>query len=217
MRTYSEKTAIDRLEVSTFTIPTDYHESDGTLQWTKTTLVLVQAYAGGKRGLGYTYADESVATLVHKKLAEVIQGADALSPSSAYMAMWRQIRNLGRPGICSMAISAVDCALWDLKARLLDLPLVTLLGQVRQGARIYGSGGFTSYSDRQLAKQLSGWVREGIPRVKMKIGRDALRDVERVRVARKAIGPEPDLYVDANGAYGRKQALKQAEDRKSVV
>ncbi|HEX5434427.1 MAG TPA: enolase C-terminal domain-like protein, partial [Candidatus Angelobacter sp.] len=89
--------------------------------------------------------------------------------------------------------------------------LVTLLGQVRQGVRVYGSGGFTSYSDRQLAKQLSGWVKEGIPRVKMKIGRDALRDIERVRVARKAIGPEPDLYLDANGAYGRKQALKQAE------
>ncbi|MGE5324638.1 MAG: enolase C-terminal domain-like protein [Actinomycetota bacterium] len=211
MRIYSEKAAIDRLEVSTFTVPTEDPESDGTLQWSKTTLVLVQAHAGGKRGLGYTYADESVATLVHKKLFEVVQGMDAFSPTSTYMSMWRQIRNLGRPGVCSMAISAVDCALWDLKARLLDLPLVTLLGQVRQGARIYGSGGFTSYSDRQLAKQLSGWVKEGIPRVKMKIGRDAGRDIERVRVARKAIGPEPDLYVDANGAYGRKQALKQAE------
>lgn len=211
MRIYSEKTAIDRLEVSTFTIPTDYPESDGTLQWSKTTLVLVQAHGGGKRGLGYTYADDSVATLVHKKLSELIKGADALSPTSAYMLMWRQIRNLGRPGICSMAISAMDCALWDLKARLLDLPLVTLLGQVRQGARIYGSGGFTSYSDRQLAKQLSGWVKQGIPRVKMKIGRDAMRDIERVRVARKAIGPEAELYVDANGAYSRKQALKQAE------
>jgi L-alanine-DL-glutamate epimerase-like enolase superfamily enzyme len=110
-----------------------------------------------------------------------------------------------------MAISAVDCALWDLKARLLNLPLVTLLGQVRDAAPIYGSGGFTSYSDRQLTNQLSGWVKRGIKRVKIKIGRDAIRDVERVRVARKAISPETELYVDANGAYSRKQALMQAE------
>jgi L-alanine-DL-glutamate epimerase-like enolase superfamily enzyme len=110
-----------------------------------------------------------------------------------------------------MAISAVDCALWDLKARLLGVPLVTLLGQVRTAAPVYGSGGFISYSDRQLAKQLSGWVHQGIPRVKMKIGRDARRDIERVRVARNAIGQKAALYVDANGAYSRKQALAQAE------
>jgi len=133
-----------------------------------------------------------------------------MSPGAAYGQMWRRIRNLGRPGICSMAISAVDCAIWDLKARLLGVPLVTLLGQVRDAASVYGSGGFTSYSDRRLAEQLSGWVKQGIPRVKMKIGRDANRDPERVRVAREAIGPEAELYVDANGAYSRKQALAQA-------
>jgi L-alanine-DL-glutamate epimerase-like enolase superfamily enzyme len=134
-----------------------------------------------------------------------------MSPTAAYMKMWRQIRNLGRPGICSMGISAVDCALWDLKARLLDLPLVTMLGQVREAAPIYGSGGFTSYSNQKLAAQLSGWVHQGIPRVKMKIGRDARADVERVRVAREAIGPDAELFVDANGAYARKQAIAQAE------
>ncbi len=110
-----------------------------------------------------------------------------------------------------MAISAADCALWDLKARLLNLPLVTLLGQVYASAPVYGSGGFTSYSDQQLAAQLGGWVEQGIPRVKMKIGRDAKRDIARVRVARDAIGTNAELYVDANGAYSRKQGLKQAE------
>lgn len=205
------KVPVDRLRVSTYTVPTDFPESDGTLEWTKTTLVLVEAEGGGKLGLGYTYADRATATLIRETLADVATGADAMSPTAAYFAMWRRIRNLGRPGICSMAISAVDCALWDLKAKLLDLPLVTLLGQVREAAPVYGSGGFTSYSDRQLAKQLSGWVRQGIPRVKMKIGRDPGRDLERVRVAREAIGREAELYVDANGAYTRKQALAQAE------
>ena len=203
--------SIDAINVSHYTIPTDFPESDGTLKWNKTTLVLVEASGGGERGIGYTYADEPTASLIHSLLSKVVCGMSAMSPPAAYEAMWHRIRNLGRAGICSMAISAVDCALWDLKARLLNLPLVTLLGQVREGATIYGSGGFTSYSDVQLADQLVDWAELGIRSVKMKIGRDADRDVERVRVARDAIGPRTELFVDANGAYSRKQAVDQAE------
>jgi L-alanine-DL-glutamate epimerase-like enolase superfamily enzyme len=211
MPSRSQAVPISHIEVKTFAIPTDFPEADGTFAWDRTTLVLVEVWGGGKQGLGYTYADTATATLIHATLAPHVKGMDAMSPPAVYMDMWRRVRNLGRPGICSMAISAVDCALWDLKARLLGLPLVTLLGQVREAAPIYGSGGFTSYSDRQLVKQLSGWVGQGIPRVKMKIGRDAQRDVERVRTARSAIGRGTELYVDANGAYSRKQALAQAE------
>jgi L-alanine-DL-glutamate epimerase-like enolase superfamily enzyme len=211
MRGHSKGPSIEALRVSTYTVPTDFPESDGTLEWNRTTLVLVEVEAAGKQGLGYTYADTATATLIRDTLAEAAMQADAMSPPAAYASMWRRVRNLGRPGICSMALSAVDCALWDLKARLLDLPLVTLLGQLRNGAPVYGSGGFTSYSDQQLADQLSGWVKRGIPRVKMKIGRDAKREVDRVKVARDAIGPDTQLFVDANGAYSRKQALAQAE------
>ena len=211
MKHISGKIPVERLDVAVYTIPTDFPESDGTLSWTKTTMVLVRVAAAGASGIGYTYADEAVATLIHHTLRQHVVGADAMSPPSVYAENWKHIRNLGRPGICSMAISAVDCALWDLKARLLDVPLVSLLGQVRPGVAIYGSGGFTSYSDAQLASQLGGWVKQGIPRVKMKIGRDARADIERVRVARDAIGRSAELYVDANGAYTRKQALSQAE------
>jgi L-alanine-DL-glutamate epimerase-like enolase superfamily enzyme len=207
----SNAVPIQKVEVSCFRVPTDFPESDGTFDWSHTTIVLVHATAAGKHGLGYTYANMATAKLVQESLAAVVTGMDSLSVQAAYMAMWRTIRNLGRPGICSMAISAVDCALWDLKAKLLELPLVALLGQVRPGAQIYGSGGFTSYSDEQLAAQLSGWVHQGIRQVKMKIGRDASRDIERVRVAREAIGPEPELFVDANGAYGSKLAIQQAQ------
>jgi L-alanine-DL-glutamate epimerase-like enolase superfamily enzyme len=202
---------VKRLEVSTYTVPTDFPESDGTLEWHSTTLVLVEAQAGGKHGLGYTYADSATATLIRDVLVDAVKGADAMSPTAAYFSMWRRIRNLGRPGICSMAISAVDSALWDLKARLLDVPLVTLLGQARPGAQVYGSGGFISYSDRQLAEQLSGWVKQGISQVKMKIGHEPQRAIERVQVVRQAIGAAAELFVDANGAYTRKQALAQAE------
>jgi L-alanine-DL-glutamate epimerase-like enolase superfamily enzyme len=202
---------INKLEVSSYTIPTDLPESDGTLEWDKTTMVLVQAHGGGQTGLGYTYGDTAVAELIQAMLKKTVEGEDALSVLAPWQKMQRRIRNLGHPGISAMAISAIDTALWDLKAKLLGLPVVTLLGQVRAGVPIYGSGGFTSYTIGQLEAQLGGWVTSGIPRVKMKIGRDAKADVERVRAARSVIGAGAELFVDANGAYSRKQALAQAE------
>ena len=170
---------IERLEISAYTVPTDFPESDGTYRWDKTTMVLVQVTAGGKCGLGYTYADTATARLINELLKEIVIGQDAMAVPGIWMQMVQTIRNLGRPGISSMAIAAVDAALWDVKARLLDVPLVTLLGQVRASAPIYGSGGFTSYSRGQLQGQLAGWVEEGIPRVKMKIGRDPANDPRR--------------------------------------
>lgn len=207
----AERVPIIKIEVAVFRVPTDLPESDGTYEWNSTTMVLVHAYAGDEVGTGYTYADKSTAVLIQDKLAAVVKGTDALDVNSAWEKMVRSIRNLGRPGIASMAISAVDTALWDLKARLLGMPLVKLFGQVRDEVAIYGSGGFTSYTNHQLAKQFAGWVREGLTRVKMKIGRDAQSDIDRVRVAREAIGAGVKLFVDANGAYSRKQALRQAE------
>jgi len=202
---------IERIDVSAYTVPTDFPESDGTYAWDKTTIVIVEATAGNKRGLGYTYADLATARLIKEMLANIVTGHDAMSVPKCWIGMVEAIRNLGRPGICSMAIAAVDSALWDLKARLLDLPLVTLLGQVRESAPIYGSGGFTSYSREQLQRQLGDWVADGIPRVKMKIGTNADVDPARVADAREAIGPDAELFVDANGAYSRKEALALAE------
>jgi L-alanine-DL-glutamate epimerase-like enolase superfamily enzyme len=203
--------AIERIDVSAYTIPTDFPESDGTLEWNATTLVLVQVWGGSRVGIGYTYADTATATLIRDLLSKVVKGQDAMAPRSCWNAMVSRTRNLGRPGIASMAISAVDVALWDLKARLLHLPLIALLGAVRPSVPIYGSGGFTSYSDDQLQHQFAGWAEQGITRVKMKVGRDAAADVRRVEIARAAIGPKVELFVDANGAYSRKQALEQAK------
>jgi L-alanine-DL-glutamate epimerase-like enolase superfamily enzyme len=198
---------IEALEVSAYTVPTDEPESDGTAKWDATTMVLVHARAGDVCGLGYTYGNVASGTVVESVLADVVAGRDAMAVTAAWEAMGRSCRNLGRPGVASMAISAVDTALWDLKARLLGLPLATLLDATRADVPIYGSGGFTSYSDERLADQLGGWARQGIPRVKMKVGREPGRDLERVRVARRAIGPETELFVDANGALSRKGAL----------
>ena len=201
---------IDKVGVSAFTIPTDSPEADGTYEWDSTTIVIVDLTADGRRGLGYTYADIATAKLIDDKLKPIVSGHDSMSVSAAWMAMIHSIRNLGHPGICSMAISAMDIALWDLKARLLELPLVRLFGQVRETIPIYGSGGFTNYQIDKLQEQLRGWVEQGILRVKMKIGRDARADRQRVATVRKTIGDDADLFVDANGAYSRKQALAQA-------
>jgi L-alanine-DL-glutamate epimerase-like enolase superfamily enzyme len=202
---------IERVTVSAYRIPTDSPESDGTLQWHQTILVLVQADAGGKQGLGYSYAGIGTAHLIRELLVEVVEGHDALAVTDCWKAMLDAVRNVGRPGIASMGISAVDAALWDLKAKLLNLPLVRLLGMVRDRVMIYGSGGFTSYTTDRLQHQLAEWAEAGIPAVKMKIGRRATEDTDRVRAARAAIGPDMGLFVDANGAYDRKQALKLAD------
>lgn len=203
--------SIDQVAASVYKIPTEQPESDGTLQWDATTLVVVEATGGNRQGLGYGYADEATATLIKSKLADVVQGRDAMAVPNAWAAMIHAIRNLGRPGICSMAISAVDVALWDLKAKLLDVPLVTLLGRTWERMAVYGSGGFTSYSIEKLQEQLGGWVETGIDRVKMKIGRQPEHDLERIEAAREAIGLDAELFVDANGGYSRKQALDFAE------
>ncbi len=201
---------IESVEVSVYTFPTATPESDGTFEWDKTTLVLVQVAAGSAKGLGYSYADKATAQLIKDSLAPKIIGQDALATGGCWSKMVEQIRNLGRPGIASMAIAAVDNALWDLKGKLLNVSVASLLGLVRTRIMAYGSGGFTSYSDAQLREQLGGWARDGFLAVKMKIGRDAVADLERVHVAREAIGPKVRLFVDANGGYTRKQALDQA-------
>jgi L-alanine-DL-glutamate epimerase-like enolase superfamily enzyme len=202
---------IRQIDVSAYTVPTEAPESDGTLIWNATTIVIVEAHGGGKVGIGYTYGPPAVAALIRDLLSEVVTRIDAMAVPAAWQAMLRAVRNAGRPGLAAMAIAAVDAALWDLKARILQLPLVTLLGKVRDGVPVYGSGGFTSYSLEELVTQFQAWVSEGIFQVKMKVGRDPELDRDRVRAAREAIGSAAKLFVDANGAYSRKQALAQAE------
>jgi L-alanine-DL-glutamate epimerase-like enolase superfamily enzyme len=92
------------------------------------------------------------------------------------------------------------------------LPLVSLLGRVRNGILLYGSGGFTSYDDKQLQNQLGGWAEQGLRMVKMKIGSHPDDDVRRVSAARKAIGDSVQLFVDANGAYTASQAIQLAQE-----
>src|SRR5690242_9724046 len=163
---------ITDLHAAAYRIPTDSPEADGTFAWKATTLVVVEVTAADEQsGLGYTYADASVASLIGGQLKKALADHDSFDIPACWMAMQRSVRNLGRSGLAACAISAIDAALWDLKARALNLPLAVLLGHSRDRVPIYGSGGFTSYSNERLRDQLAGWVgRDGCRFVKMKVG-----------------------------------------------
>lgn len=204
---------VDAIDVAAYTVPTDAPEADGTLSWDSTTMVLVTARSGDTRGLGWTYGPAACAAMITGKLIGVVRGRDAMDVAGAFDAMVKAVRNDGRPGAVGYAISAVDVALWDLKARLLGLPLDRLLGAVRKEVPVYGSGGFTAYDERQLRDQLTHWaVEQRIPRVKIKIGEswgtDTARDLDRMQQARTVVGDDVELFVDANGGYTRKQAIR---------
>lgn len=205
--------SITSVQAATYVIPTDEPEADGTLTWDQTAMVVVRAAAGGQEGIGWTYASPAAQQVVTGMLAGAVQGRCAMDIAGSYDAMCKAVRNIGREGIAATAISAVDIALWDLKARIVNCPLAALIGQVRPSVPVYGSGGFTSYDDVRLRDQLSGWVDElEIPRVKIKIGESwgtrEYRDLRRVALARAAIGDDTELYVDANGGYSVGQAVR---------
>jgi L-alanine-DL-glutamate epimerase-like enolase superfamily enzyme len=209
--------AVSRVEAAAYTIPTDRPEGDGTLAWDSTTWVLVRAATDDPSlpvGVGWTYAPAAAAEVVSGLLAGQVRGTPVLDVAGAWHAMVRAVRNAGRPGLVSMAVAAVDTALWDLKARVLGLPLHRLWGAVHASVPVYGSGGFTPDPESHLRTQLLGWLEQGLPRMKIKIGEEwgagVRRDLERVRLVRQVVGPDVDVFVDANGAYQAGQALRVA-------
>jgi L-alanine-DL-glutamate epimerase-like enolase superfamily enzyme len=204
------------VEAAVYTIPTDVPEADGTLAWNQTTMVVATVRGGGQEGTGWTYAAGAARAVIEDLLRPVVVGRPTSDIAGLARDMARALRNVGRPGIGATALSAVDVALWDLKARLAGQPLAGLLGRASEHVAVYGSGGFTTYDEKQTREQLAGWVeRDGIPRVKIKIGEDwggrEQRDLRRIRLARDVIGPQAELYVDANGGYTAAQAVRVAD------
>jgi L-alanine-DL-glutamate epimerase-like enolase superfamily enzyme len=204
---------VDDLACAVYTVPTDQPEADGTATWQSTTCVTVELAAGGRTGLGYTYGPAGCASVVTDLLRDVVVGRPAFAVAGNWEAMVRRCRNAGRPGLVSMAIAAFDCAGWDLAARLVDIPLASLLGRARDAVPVYASGGFTTYDEATLAAQLESWVGDlGASAVKIKVGESwgtcADRDLGRVRFARSLVGDMVEVFVDANGGYTRGQAAR---------
>jgi len=207
----SNDLSIISIKTYIYKIPTDSPESDGTIKWNETTLVLVVISAHNQTGIGFSYGHEAMSLVIQNSFAPLLKNGNPMDIPLLWEKMVAASRNIGSRGIAANAIAAVDIALWDLKAKILRVPLCTLWGQARESIPIYGSGGFTSYTDKQLTQQFEDWKKKGIKKFKMKIGRDPDKDVQRVEHARKVIGPSNELFVDANGAYTCKQALEFAQ------
>jgi L-alanine-DL-glutamate epimerase-like enolase superfamily enzyme len=204
---------VSAVTTGVYVVPTDRPEADGTLSWDHTTLVLVEVDAGGQRGLGWTYAASACQAVIEENLVPLLCGADVFATAATHESMVRACRNFGRPGVVSCAISAVDIALWDAKAKLLGVALAELFGRYQDSAPIYGSGGFTTYDEATATAQIERWTAElAIPRVKIKVGEswgsNEERDLKRVIHARHVAGDDVELYVDANGGYTTPQAIK---------
>ena len=203
---------IDSVEVSAYEVPTaTEQESDGTLVWSSTTMVVVEIGCAGHTGLGYTYCDPAAGQVIESKLRPIIERADPLMPQQAWAEMQVETRQLGHDGIAAMAVSAVDVSLWDLKARLLGVSLADLLPRFHESVPVYGSGGFCNLDERQLREQVESWVEWGFGRMKIKVGRDARADPERVELVRSVAGDGVEVMVDANGANRPQEALEWAQ------
>lgn len=207
----NELPPICAIEVDCADVPTRRPESDGTIAWTSTTIIIVRLRTEEHLGLGWTYGDATVTDLIGRTLGPRLIGHAVAGVNAPWRQMIDVVRNLGRPGLAAHAISALDTALWDLEARQLGVALARLWGPLRDSVLAYGSGGFTSDDDSELQEHLAWWCAQGVGHIKMKVGRDAAADIRRVAMARRTIGDARALFVDANGAYGRKQALQQAE------
>ena len=214
---------IEQVDVGVYEFPTPYPEADGTFEWSKTTAVTVQVHAGGEHGLGWTYSSPAAAAVITQHLAEELRERDAHDIPGAWQAMRRAGRNLGARGLYGQALSAADIALWDLKARLLGLPLTDLFGRCWDSVPVYGSGGFITQTEQQYAEQVEGWRAAGCTAMKIKIGEawgsNIDRDLARMRRLRELAGDGVELMADANGAYsiGQARRVGEALDELKVV
>ncbi len=205
-------TAINDLDVTTYTVPTPGPESDGTLTWDATSAIVVQVGAAGTTGTGWTYSSPAAAAVISHHIRDVVIGRHPDDIAGVWSAMQRACRNFGGRGLVMQALSAVDIALWDLKARLYDRSLADLFGRVNTAVPVYGSGGFTNLDHDSLREQIDQWQAAGCTAMKIKIGQDwgsdTDRDLARIDDLRRLAGDEVDLMVDANGAYTPAQARR---------
>jgi L-alanine-DL-glutamate epimerase-like enolase superfamily enzyme len=170
----------------------------------------------GREGTGYTYTGgkggHAILAIVEHDLAPFLQGRDASEIDAIYDTMWWHIHYVGRGGITSFAISAVDIALWDLRGKQQGLPLWKMAGGASASSKVYRGGIDLNYSLDELLASMESYLAAGFTAVKIKVGKDDLsEDVERVRAVRQLIGADIQFMVDANYALDVPQAIAAAK------
>lgn len=171
----------------------------------------------GLEGFGVTYHEvggEATKSLIINNIAPKLIGRDPLETEVIWQEMFHYLRGIGRKGLMFCALSAVDIALWDLKGKIFEIPLYRLLGGNKTKIPVYGSGGWTSYSDEHLVEEMKGIVAQGYQIIKFKVGVNGgdtpLKDVERVRKVREAVGPDIKILLDANNCWDAATAVQFA-------
>ena len=170
----------------------------------------------GYEGLGMAEATPGTRQVIQDALSRILIGKDPSDIEKLWDQMFWAVRGFGRKGVAFCAISAVDIALWDLKGKILGLPLYKLLGAYTDSVPIYGSGGWTNFTEKELIQEMEGYIESGINRVKMKVGKDygksEREDINRVEAVRKAVGDDVTIFLDANNGYYKKQAIYMAKE-----
>jgi len=200
---------IESISVASARVPLENVTSFATRTVSARDYGLVRVRAGGIEGIGFCYAGSSGGTLVaqavEQLLAPILLGHDSLLVEGLWQRMFQETLLHGRAGSVMRAISILDCALWDLNARTVNLPLYKYLGAaVDDAVSAYASGGYylEGKTPKKLGEEMAAYVKAGFRAVKMKVGRLSPKEEEaRVKAAREAIGPEVELMLDANNAW----------------
>ena len=200
---------IESISVASARVPLENVTSFATRTVSARDYGLVRVRAGGIEGIGFCYAGSSGGTLVaqavEQLLAPILLGHDSLLVEGLWQRMFQETLLHGRAGSVMRAISILDCALWDLNARAVNLPLYKYLGAaVDDAVPAYASGGYylEGKTPKKLGEEMAAYVKAGFRAVKMKVGRLSPKEEEaRVKAAREAIGPEVELMLDANNAW----------------
>jgi L-alanine-DL-glutamate epimerase-like enolase superfamily enzyme len=207
--------SVKDIEVFHVTTPLDAPVSDSSFTIRNSGMVVVRVIVNPElSGYGMTFS-VPVAEYIHRTLKPVVTGRDPVCVETAWNAMRSATRSAGRKGVALLAMSAIDIALWDLRGKILGLPIYKLLGGSNCLIPVYASGGWLSYTLEQTVEEAKKNVADGYRTIKIKIGAEGgknLRaDVKKIEAVRSAIGDEIDLIVDANGIWDASTAIRFAQ------
>lgn len=167
----------------------------------------------GTKGTGYTYTGGkggySIKAMLDHDLIPVLLGKDATNVEEIYDFMQWHVHYVGRGGIASFAISAIDIALWDIRCKQANLPLWKVAGGASNKCKAYCGGIDLAFPIEKLLKNIKGYLDAGFNGVKIKVGHTNLdEDVERIKAVRKFIGNDIKFMIDANYSLTIDQAIK---------
>lgn len=212
--------AIRHVKLSTATLPLTVPISDAKVftgrQKPMTEVVFLFAEIEteqGASGLGFSYSKRAggPAQYAHaREVADAMIGEDPNDIAKLYNKLLWAGASVGRSGVATQALAALDIALYDLKAKRAGLPLAKLLGAYRDSVRTYNtSGGFLNATIDEVKARATQSIEEGIGGIKIKVGLpDNAEDMRRLTAVREHIGPDVPLMVDANQQWDRATALR---------